>query len=169
MKTLNFLIILLLIISSCQRLNFSHKIFKTNDVVLDVYFSKQPVDYESNALKYSKLTKEESIIDELIILDSAKLDRIKKLSIYPINTMNFINPYNDTLNIVFSFPRRLCLKQQKLKNYLDNFSTSMQYVIIDKGNKVIFDSIKIYHETGIIPVTDCLKKSNKTKILPLNM
>lgn len=155
MKNLIFLIIFVFNLSSCHRQNFSNKIFEPNEAMLDIYFSKQPVDYESNALKYSNLTKKNNIIDELFYLDSPKLYKIKKIDIFPKHTMNFINPYNDTLSVVFSFPKRFCLRQQNLKSYLDNFSTSMQYIIIDNGNKVRFDSIRISHETGIVPVIDC--------------
>lgn len=122
----------------------------------NIHFSEKEVEYFSNALKYSSLTKEKNIVDLKSDLDSGTFKKVKALNIYTNNTMNFINSYNDTINVVFSFPKRECL-QNSLSDYLWNFSNSMQYIIINTQESVLVDSMKISHETRIVPPIDCIE------------
>lgn len=124
----------------------------------NIYFSDEVIDYYSHAVEYSVLTRNKDIVDVKNKIDKATFERIRSLDIYPDNTMNFINPYNDTVSVVFSFPKRSCLKDN-ISDYLWNFSFSMQYIIIDTQKSTLVDSIKISHETRIVPPIDCAEKN----------
>lgn len=125
----------------------------------NIYFSEEEVDYSSQAISYSYLTKDKNIVDVKNKLSIGALEKIKNLEIYPSNTMNFINSYNDTINVVFSFPKRECLADE-ISSYLWNFSTSMQYVIIETEGTSKVDSLQISHETRIVPPIDCAENNN---------
>lgn len=130
--------------------------------IRNIYFSEIELDYSSHAVTYSHLTKDLNIVDEKNHLDEKTLQKIKSLDIFPDSTMNFINSYNDTINVVFSLPKRKCLCDN-FSDYLFNFSTTVQYVIIDATNSILIDSLKISHETGIVPPIDCVDKPDWMK------
>lgn len=119
----------------------------------DVLYYPFEVNYLSHALKQSHLTQNVEIKDEKNDLDYTFLKDIKK-NLKDKKTVNFINFYNDSLAVVYSFPVRNCLKFE-LKNYLDNFSESKQYVFVKKNNHLKIDSLIISHETRIVPPIDC--------------
>lgn len=123
---------------------------------VDVFFSEKEVDYPSKALENSNFTKDIKFIDKKLELDIDSFEKIKKLEIFPSNSMNFINSYNDTLHVVFSFPKRECL-DNSISSYLWNFSTSKQYIIIHSDTEIKIDSMEISHETRPVSPVDCLE------------
>ncbi|MGB6084191.1 hypothetical protein [Moheibacter sp.] len=120
----------------------------------NIYFSKAEVDYSSLALNHTILTRGSDILDIKNEIDGKTLEKLRKLNIYENNTMNFVNAYNDSLQVVFSFPKRDCLSDE-LSSYLWNFSTSKQYIIISAKDDYKIDSMVISHETRIVPPVDC--------------
>jgi hypothetical protein len=123
---------------------------------MNVFFSDEEVVYPSKALEKSNFTKEIKLIDKKSELDINSFEKIKKIEIYPSNSMNFINSYNDTLHVVFSFPKRECL-DNSISSYLWNFSTSKQYIIIHSNTEIKIDSMEISHETRPVGPVDCLE------------